>query len=394
MHMNCFKQRIRESKLANILFVRPFFNRITFKLYRLFSIPYQIRCEKEHEEYLGLQHVEDASLFAPLTETEKREVVKYWGITPSSYREYELYKHFRGFDVRFMPMSIYLPLITRRLNDYQYTEILEHKSLFGYLTKGVVKFPKCFVRVVNGEYYSDDMRQITKEEAIESCLHEEKVVLKDSLGGSGGKGIEILKLGDLSMPERKKTIEDAIRHRYTDFVIQEFLYESEELKRFNPSSVNTIRVQSLYLNGKWSPVTVILRFGGAGSEVDNLCSGGYAVGVYPDGHLFDYGFNFKMERADHIYDIVFKETKLSFIPSLLKHVEEAHVRQFPICKYIGWDMIIDRDGNPVCIEINSCQNGHPSFQLSAGPTFGDRTQEVIDYCNSKKLFFNKSLLKY
>lgn len=195
--MNCFKQRIRESKLANNLFVRPFFNRITFKLYRLFSIPYQIRCEKEHEEYLILQHVEDASLFAPLTETEKREVVKYWGITPSSYREYELYKHFRGFDVRFMPMSIYLPLITRRLNDYQYTEILEHKSLFGYLTKGVVRFPKCFVRVVNGEYYSDDMRQITKEEAVESCLHEDKVVLKDSLGGSGGKGVEILKLGGL-----------------------------------------------------------------------------------------------------------------------------------------------------------------------------------------------------
>lgn len=158
--------------------------------------------------------------------------------------------------------------------------------------------------------------------------------------------------------------------------------------------MNTIRVQSLYLNGKWSPVTVILRFGGAGSEVDNACSGGYAVGVHPDGSLYDYGFNYKMERADHIGDIIFKETKLSFIPSLLKHVEEAHVRQFPICKYIGWDMIVDRDGKPVCVEINSCQNGHLTFQMSAGPTFGDRTQEVIDYCNSKKLFFNKSLLKY
>lgn len=50
-------------------------------------------------------------------------------------------------------------------------------------------------------------------------------------------------------------------------------------------------------------------------------------------------------------------------------VEEAHTKQFPICKYIDWDMIIDKDGNPFCIEINSCQNGHLIFQLSAGPTF-------------------------
>ena len=57
-------------------------------------------------------------------------------------------------------------------------------------------------------------------------------------------------------------------------------------------------------------------------------------------------------------------------------------------------MIIDKDGNPVCIEINSCQNGHLTFQLTAGPTFGDRTCEVIEYCNSKKLYFNKCVLKY
>lgn len=360
----------------------------------MFAIPYQIQQEKVHEESLILQHIEDNAFFTPLTENEKREIVDYWGITPSSFRECEVYKHFRGFDVRFMPMSIYLPLITRRLNDYQYTEILEHKSLFGYLTKGVVKFPHCYVRTVNKEYYSDDMQQIDYEQAIEACLNSNRLVIKDSIGGSGGKGIEILKFENKDIEERRNLIKAAIIRRKTDFVIQEYLYETEELRKFNSSSVNTIRVQSLYLNGKWSAVTIILRFGGEGSEVDNACSGGYSVGVHSDGALFDYGYNYKMERTDHIGDIYFKDTKLSFIPELLKYVEEAHVKQFPICKYIGWDMIIDKDGNPVCIEINSCQNGHLTFQLSAGPTFGDRTREVIDYCNTKKLYFNKSLLKY
>ena len=63
-----------------------------------------------------------------LTKEEKQSVIKFWGITPASYEEFEIYKTFNGFDVRFMPMSIYLPLISRRLNDYKYTEILEHKG--------------------------------------------------------------------------------------------------------------------------------------------------------------------------------------------------------------------------------------------------------------------------
>lgn len=204
----------------------------------------------------------------------------------------------------------------------------------------------------------------------------------------------MLKFEGKTKPERFKLIENAISQRKADFVIQEYLYESDELKQFNPSSVNTIRIQSLYLNGKWSAVTVILRFGGEGSEVDNACSGGFAVGIHADGRLYEYGFDYKMNRTDHIGNIVFKQTKLSFIPALLKHIEEAHIKQYPICKYIGWDMIIDKDGNPVYIEINSCQNGHITFQLSYGPTFGDRTQEVIDYCRTKELCFNKALFKY
>lgn len=166
------------------------------------------------------------------------------------------------------------------------------------------------------------------------------------------------------------------------------------LKQFNQTSVNTIRVQSLYLNGKFSAVTIILRFGGEGAEVDNACSGGVAVGIHPDGTLFEYGYDNQANQYDRKGNIIFKETKLPFIPDLIKHVEEAHKHQFPLCKYIGWDMIIDRNSKPVCIEINSCQNGHLTFQLSAGPTFGERTQEVIDYCKTKKLYFNKALFKY
>lgn len=362
--------------------------------YKYIDIPYQIEFEKKHEEWLVLNTIPSSVKRTPLTEDEKMSVVNYWGITPASYEEYEVYKTFNGFDVRFMPMSIYLPLITRRLNDYKYTEILEHKSMFGYLTNGYVHYPKCFLRVINGEAYTNDMAQTNIQSALMSCLNEDKVVIKDSVGGSGGKGIAILKFDGLNNEQRLQLLYNDINHRRNDYVVQEYLEELQELKRFNPTSVNTIRVQSLYLNGKWSAVTVILRFGGENSEVDNACSGGISVGVHSDGSLYKYGFNNQATRFDKIRDIVFNDTRLSFIPKLLRYVEEAHTKQYPIIKYIGWDFMIDTKGNPICIEINSCQNGHISFQLSAGPTFGDRTQEVIDYCNSKKFVYNKSTIQY
>lgn len=378
---------------GGVLLTKILFNRITFNLYKKLNIPVQIKNEQRHEEWLVVEKIPH-SMRTPLTEKEKQEVVDFWGICPASFVEYEIYKYFRGFDVRFMPMSIYLPLITRRINDYQYTEIMEHKSLFGYLTNGVVHFPHCYFRTVHGEYYASNMEQLSFDQAIAACLDADRFVIKDSLGGSGGKGIESLKLEGKTSVEKADIIKRSVAQRKTDYVVQEFLYEHDLLKQFNQTSVNTIRVQSLYLNGKFSAVTIILRFGGEGAEVDNACSGGVAVGIHPDGTLFEYGYDNQANQYDRKGNIIFKETKLPFIPDLIKHVEEAHKHQFPLCKYIGWDMIIDRNGKPVCIEINSCQNGHLTFQLSAGPTFGERTQEVIDYCKTKKLYFNKALFKY
>lgn len=383
-------------KLRGVL--HKIFNKIILKAlrgyYKYIDLPYQIESEKKREEWLVLNTIPRSVKRTHLTKEEKQSVITFWGITPASYEEFEIYKTFNGFDMRFMPMSIYLPLITRRLNDYKYTEILEHKSMFGYLTNGYVHYPKCFLRVINGEAYSQDMAQTDMDSALKSCLKEERVVIKDSVGGSGGKGISIIKFNGLSNAQRLELLYKDINNRRNDYVIQEYLEETAELKRFNPTSVNTIRVQSLYLNGRWSAVTIILRFGGENAEVDNSCSGGICVGVHPDGRLFEYGFNNQAQRFDKIKDIVFKDTCLSFIPKLLKYVEECHTKQYPIIKYIGWDFMIDTDGNPVCIEINSCQNGHIIFQLSAGPTFGDRTKEVIDYCNSKKFVYNKSVIQY
>lgn len=57
--------------IENALLVKPFYNRITRKLYKMFSIPYQIEVEKRNEEKLSLQHI-DTDVFTPLTDSEKK----------------------------------------------------------------------------------------------------------------------------------------------------------------------------------------------------------------------------------------------------------------------------------------------------------------------------------
>ena len=52
-----------------------------------------------------------------------------------------------------------------------------------------------------------------------------------------------------------------------------------------------------------------------------------------------------------------------------------HKKFFIIAKTIPWDVAIDKEGNPVVIEINFGSSG----TMFCEPIFGSRTQEVIDY---------------
>ena len=69
-------KKVIGGKFLNNLFVRPFFNRVSYKLFRMFAVPYMIQQEKEHEENLILQHIEDNSLYTPLKNNKKKEVIE------------------------------------------------------------------------------------------------------------------------------------------------------------------------------------------------------------------------------------------------------------------------------------------------------------------------------
>lgn len=352
-----------------------------------------IDSERVREEQIVVRNFKP-DCFTPLSKQEKQSILNLWGGISKhiSFKEYEAFKKVNGFDPKYLSHNLYLPLISRRLNDYYYTNFFENKGLLGYLTQSEkLLFPYCYVRCINGEYYTNDMHQITQDEAIEICSNQDNFIVKSSRFTSGGQGVRLYRLADMSNDKRKSVCKD-ILNCSSDFVIQELLRQHIDMAKFNASSVNTLRVTSLYLNGVATIQNIILRIGKPGSYVDNMASGGLVVGVATDGKLNEYAFGLDLERTADCNGITFKDARLQFVPEVLEMVISAHKDIFPLCKFIGWDVCIDETGKPVIIEVNTSQPGISGEQLCGGPIFGHRTEEVIDYCLQKPFKYGRGII--
>ena len=371
--------------------------RIINKLYRKFLlekiVKESVKKEQIIEEKLVLENFDTIEMSA-LSDEEIAQVDKVYGTPLASYRELAFFKKYRGFDPRYLSHYAYLPIIAHKLNDYHYTKMLEHKSLQGYVARGEMKHPYCYVRCINQEFYSDSMHQLSLEQAIRECIKHDILIIKDSTDSAGGKSVEKLDLKDGDEFVRKIEVERVFQERKRDFVIQECLKQHSSMAKFNETSINTLRITTLYLNGKFSILSIILRFGKKGMKVDNWGAGGIIVGVDKDGKLHNVGYDIHLNEYKEYNGIIFSDETLTQVPSLLKAIENEHMSCYSLSKFIGWDICFNEANEPVIIELNSSQPGVIGEQLGTGPIFGERTQEVMDYCNKKKFCYNKSLFQY
>lgn len=357
---------------------------------RNYRLKKRINTEQSHEEQLVVDNI-SKDKFTPLTTTEKQQIDDLWKdlylTSKVSYKEFEMFKYICGFDARFLTHHNYLPVIAHLLNDYQYTKTFEDKGLLGFLKHSHIRFPRCYVRRIVSDFYDNNMHQISLDEAIDICVTQEKIFIKPSHETSGGKGASLLNLRELSTEARKQLLKKELTDRDYDFVVQECIEQHPIMANFNPTSVNTFRITTLMLNGNFSVCSVVLRCGKEGSTVDNWGAGGLLVNVTLNGKVNSVAHDIHLNEYLNNGDCVFSECSIPQLPQILKDIEQCHREDFAICKFIGWDIAIDFDGNPIIIELNSSQPGVIGEQLISGPIFGNRTQEVINYCKSKKFSY-------
>ena len=194
-------------------------------------------------------------------------------------------------------------------------------------------------------------------------------------------GIRLL-MGKESRPARGATVSERC-------IVQGVVSQDPRISAISPSSINTIRVLTMFT--KVREVMIIaasMRFGVGNSVVDNWSAGGVAVGVdHQSGRLLSVGYDklgnrYACHPVSHFAFSGFAIPRWDEVERLAKMVQAA----CPFYKLLGMDIAVTEFG-VVLIEINP--DADIVFQeQTSGPLFSNRRtwQAFRDY----DLFINRA----
>lgn len=301
-------------------------------------------------------------------------VVPFWkkfGFKPKKYW-YRLFEMKEGSaDPRYIPDDVWFGKIIPKFCNIQFLLPYEDKCMY-QLHFPDLKRPETVVKRMNGIFYDDVLNIISEEDAINACLTAEDLIFKPSIGSGKGRRIQVYSNGI----DNVEKIKGIIGELGENFIAQRLVRQHEVLEAIHSNSLNTVRVLSMFYKGEVYILSAILRMGVGKSQIDNVSAGGLQCGINEDGSLQKYAYNVKREKYEsHPDGVVFNDVTLPEYSKVIDAVKMEH-KKLPYFQIIGWDFAIDKDGEPVFIEFNVCpwQN-----QLTCGPTFGDMTEEVLEY---------------
>jgi len=322
-----------------------------------------------------------------LTNSQKKEIKKYFasfGFKSINMSWHRYYTHLSGeFYKEYIPEDLYYNVFEPSLNMLKMYPALTDKNLLGKLFKGV-KQPESVLRNINGVFYTGDGSDIIRmKDGIEECKKYSKLIIKPSLESGGGKNIVVFNVNGNHTDHNNMLLEDLIKSYKTDFIVQKYLVQHEQMSLLNPNSVNTLRMKSLLINDKVEILGSIVRIGGLNSFVDNTSQGGIYCGIEPEGILSEKGYHgdgkFKIKTETKIK---LKDFMIPNYNKIREDIIELH-KQIPYFKFISWDIAIDQNGESVLIEINVFGQGVHA-QHTYGPLFGKFTDEVLSNCKLYK----------
>lgn len=182
------------------------------------------------------------------------------------------------------------------------------------------------------------LQDSTMPQVLSHALAAGRLVVKPA-DSCGGRGVQLLACS--SEAEWRQTLEGM-----KGMVAEQCIEQDPRMAQWNPSSVNTVRVNTILRNGQVSLFTAFLRTGRAGSFVDNGMQGGIFANIdTADGSITtdafderprnypvhpDSGVPFRGERIPQWDELTTLCTKMAMA--------------MPGMTYIGWDMALTPDG--------------------------------------------------
>jgi hypothetical protein len=308
---------------------------------------------------------------------------KHFGINICT-RWHDVYAQTSGLDdPRYVPEDVFYGSILPVLNHRELIRAYADKNLYcRWLPEELL--PHALLRCIHGRFYSHDFVQI---EPVGALPEGEEFFIKPSLDSGGGRQVEILSIrGGVPHLWEIATTWAELRAQYHDnFIVQRRLVQHPAISALNESSINTLRVMTLRMEQPWVVATAI-RIGRAGSHVDNKTAGRAVIcGVLPDGRLqawaTDKGENRVPNHPDGGYR--FGGQEVPGIQAAWELARDLHHR-LPYFDLVSWDITIDPDCKPHLVEANLRAPEINFHQLSTGPIFGDRTEEVLGFVRRRR----------
>lgn len=309
-------------------------------------------------------------------------------VEPYSYRLFSQYFKMGGDDI--VPENIGRCYIETVLNPSRMRTVYEDKNMFPILC-GKAALPETVVcRMGGGPILDCEYNPIIK--SLDNYLEGySKVILKPSLDSCSGHGVMLFENNgsywEAKNDGRLLTTEFLLDYG-DDFVLQEAVQQHPDIARFNPSSVNTLRI-AVYrsvIDNEPHAVASVIRIGKEGMFVDNAHAGGLLCGINIltgklDNILLDqYGNRYEtlngIDYQNNEYFIPQWERVKGFVCDIARKL--VHHR------FIAFDVTVDIHGEVRLIEYNISGFGYWVFMFTGQKCFGEYTDEVIEYCVNRK----------
>jgi len=318
-----------------------------------------------------------------------KEHLDYW--TQHTYfsksRWYKVYASITGINSKhFIPENIYFTDIEPRLNNFVFVTSYADKNMYNKLYPPEL-IPRAIFRNIEGVFYDHDYKDVHFESdgVLKRVNPYEKLVVKKTVKSGGGQDVNVFEKKEGRFIDSNNNIlsMEHLAQRYgRNYIVQEYIEQHAFFKKFNQTSVNTVRVFTYrsVVSEKIIPLQSVLRMGKKGAVVDNLSSGGLSRGIDKTGKLNDFAVD-KYGGVHKDYNsVIFKDSDI--VPHFKEIIECAIeiAKMNHYTRVLALDFCVDINGEVKLLEINNSNNGINFHQMNNGPLFGEYTEEIATYC--------------
>lgn len=196
-----------------------------------------------------------------------------------------------------------------------------------------------------------DVDKASLNEVIQFIASSSDSIFIKVSNGYGGQNIQEKRKDNIDIKE----LYNSLRNKH-NYILEDKILQKGALHEFNPSSVKTIRITTIYNpnTGKVNFMKANLRMGVKNSSVDNLHSGGICVPIDVDtGIIYQGGYdqtnNLYLVHPSSLKQIV--GFKIPYWEDCKEYIRKA-AKMLPEVKYVGWDVVANGDGSFCLIEAN------------------------------------------